>query len=296
MLFILGAAALIAPLVVHAQIIRQEVPIMIGASLLLVALALRRRLSAARDGVLLFVLLLVAYTGVPGRAVARADAGARDEYAEELGDGTAAAGSQLVAHRGGAAAADRRRARAAGARLATGWSRRRSRFARALGVSELVIGLTIVAAGTSLPEVAASVMAAIKGERDIAVGNVVGSNIFNILGCSGCPRRSVASGTARSRRRCWRSTLGDAGRRGRLPAGVLHRPHDRALGGRRCSSATTSPTPRSWCSPRSTPPALALFSRAMVLRGDAADAAGAGDRALARTGRDARADERPPAT
>ncbi|MFN3586645.1 MAG: sodium:calcium antiporter, partial [Moraxellaceae bacterium] len=54
-------------------------------------------------------------------------------------------------------------------------------LARGFGVSELVIGLTIVAAGTSLPEVATSVMASLRGERDIAVGNVVGSNIFNIL-------------------------------------------------------------------------------------------------------------------
>jgi cation:H+ antiporter len=54
-------------------------------------------------------------------------------------------------------------------------------IATALGVSELIIGLTIVAAGTSLPEVAASIAAAVKGQRDIAVGNAVGSNIFNIL-------------------------------------------------------------------------------------------------------------------
>jgi len=54
-------------------------------------------------------------------------------------------------------------------------------IANLLGVSELVIGLTIIAAGTSLPEVATSVIASIRGERDIAVGNVVGSNIFNIL-------------------------------------------------------------------------------------------------------------------
>jgi cation:H+ antiporter len=53
--------------------------------------------------------------------------------------------------------------------------------AEALGVSQLVIGLTIVAAGTSLPEVATSVLAAVRGERDIAVGNVVGSNVFNLL-------------------------------------------------------------------------------------------------------------------
>ena len=58
-------------------------------------------------------------------------------------------------------------------------------FAKAMGVSDLVIELTIVAAGNSMPEVATSVTAAMKGERDIAVGNVVGSNTFNILGCLG---------------------------------------------------------------------------------------------------------------
>ena len=58
-------------------------------------------------------------------------------------------------------------------------------FATWLGVSDLVIGLTIVAAGTSLPEVATSILAAIRGERDIAVGNVVGSNIFNLAGVLG---------------------------------------------------------------------------------------------------------------
>jgi cation:H+ antiporter len=62
-----------------------------------------------------------------------------------------------------------------------------------LGVSDLVIGLTIVAAGTSMPEVATSVIAAIKGERDIAVGNVIGSNTFNILGCLGLS--AMVSGT-----------------------------------------------------------------------------------------------------
>ena len=58
-------------------------------------------------------------------------------------------------------------------------------IARGLGVSELVIGLTIVAIGTSLPEVATSLVAAFRGERDIAVGNVVGSNLFNIMGVLG---------------------------------------------------------------------------------------------------------------
>jgi len=60
-----------------------------------------------------------------------------------------------------------------------------SGLARAAGVSPLVIGLTIVAIGTSLPEVATSIVASLRGERDIAVGNIVGSNIFNILAVLG---------------------------------------------------------------------------------------------------------------
>jgi cation:H+ antiporter len=58
-------------------------------------------------------------------------------------------------------------------------------LARYIGVSELVIALTIVAAGTSLPEVATSAVATIKGERDIAIGNVIGSNIYNVLAIMG---------------------------------------------------------------------------------------------------------------
>ena len=58
-------------------------------------------------------------------------------------------------------------------------------IARAVGVSDLIIGLTIVAAGTSLPEVATSIVATIRGERDIAIGNVIGSKIFNVLGILG---------------------------------------------------------------------------------------------------------------
>jgi cation:H+ antiporter len=69
-------------------------------------------------------------------------------------------------------------------------------FAKHLGVSELVIGLTIIAAGTSLPEVATSIIAAIRGQRDIAVGNVVGSNIFNILGVLGVSAVAAPTGLA----------------------------------------------------------------------------------------------------
>jgi cation:H+ antiporter len=67
-------------------------------------------------------------------------------------------------------------------------------IARAVGVSELVIGLTIVAAGTSLPEVATSIIASVRGERDIAVGNVVGSNLFNILSVLGVTAVIAPSG------------------------------------------------------------------------------------------------------
>jgi cation:H+ antiporter len=60
-------------------------------------------------------------------------------------------------------------------------------IAHALGISDLIIGLTIVAIGTSLPELAASVMSALKGEHDIAIGNVIGSNMFNLLAVLGLP-------------------------------------------------------------------------------------------------------------
>ena len=178
-LFILGLSALITPLVVHIQLIRQEGPIMLGASLLLLLLALDGRLGFT-DGLML-TALLVAYTVflvVQSRAETKA---ANDEYAAEVkpavaGGWDASLPAQLLLI-------------AAGLGLlvaGSGWLVDAAIiFAKALGVSDLVIGLTIVAAGTSMPEVATSVMAAIKGERDIAVGNVVGSNTFNILGCLG---------------------------------------------------------------------------------------------------------------
>jgi cation:H+ antiporter len=178
-LFILGMSALITPLVVNIQLIRQEVPIMIGASLLLLALGLDGKLSLW-DGGLLFALL-VAYTAFLVLQSRRESKAAQDEYAQE--NVPAAAGAwdsklpaQLALIAAGLAALV----------FGSEWLVQASvTFAKAMGVSDLVIGLTIVAAGTSMPEVATSITAAIKGERDIAVGNVVGSNTFNILGCLG---------------------------------------------------------------------------------------------------------------
>ena len=192
-LFILGASALIAPLVVHAQLIRQEVPIMVGASLLLVALAWDGVLSRA-DGIA-FMLLLLFYTGFLVVQSRRASKDTKEEYAEEFGDGTPRWIPALVARRWGQLLLI-----VAGLVLlviGSQWLVEAAvTFAKALGVSELVIGLTIVAAGTSLPEVATSIMATIKGERDIAVGNVVGSNTFNILGCLGLSAAVAPSGIA----------------------------------------------------------------------------------------------------
>jgi cation:H+ antiporter len=178
-LFILGVAALITPLVVNIQLIRQEVPIMIGASLLLLLLGLDGKLGFL-DGAILFTLL-IAYTVfliVQSRAETRS---AQDEYAAEIkpaapGGWDAKLPVQLLLIAAGLGFLV----------LGSDWLVTASTlFAKALGVSDLVIGLTIVAAGTSMPEVATSIMAAIKGERDIAVGNVVGSSTFNILGCLG---------------------------------------------------------------------------------------------------------------
>ncbi len=178
-LFVLGLSALITPLIVNIQLIRQEVPIMIGASLLLLALGLDGSISLM-DGAILFSLVL-AYTVfliVQSRAESKAS---QDHYSAEF---TSAAPSgwdsklpaQLLLIVAGLGLLV----------LGSDWLVTAATiFAKALGVSDLVIGLTIVAAGTSMPEVATSVMAAIKGERDIAVGNVVGSSTFNILGCLG---------------------------------------------------------------------------------------------------------------
>jgi len=185
-LFILGVSALIVPLVVHQQIIRQEVPVMIGASLLLWALAADGGISRWEG--LLLASLIVGYTFIIIRQSRRETAAIKAEY-DEAFDGVAKGwdahwGVQILLILAGLALLV----------LGANWLVEAAvTFAKQLGVSELVIGLTIVAAGTSLPEVATSILAAIRGERDIAVGNVVGSNLFNILAVLGISA-SVAPG------------------------------------------------------------------------------------------------------
>lgn len=174
-LLILGLSAAISPLIVNRQLVRQEVPIMIGASLLVFWQAWDGFISRS-DGILL-VLLLVLYLLFLFRQ-SRQNVTADSEAIE--------------------------------AEVASGWDRHWSAqiglvavglfllvtgadwlvssavsFAQSMGISSLVIGLTVVAVGTSLPEIATSLLAAIRGQRDIAVGNVIGSNIFNLLAVLG---------------------------------------------------------------------------------------------------------------
>ncbi len=169
-LLILGSSAMVAPLVIARQIVRTDVPIMIGAAILAYVFSMDGVISRG-EGLALFGLLIV-YVFVViqlSRKTVAAAAEEADEDAEPvhrqpwkdagfvaLGVAMLVLGGQWLVN-GGVA------------------------MARALGVGELVIGLTIIAVGTSLPELATSIIAARRGEREIAVGNVVGSNIFNVL-------------------------------------------------------------------------------------------------------------------
>ncbi|WP_397572686.1 calcium/sodium antiporter [Silanimonas sp.] len=167
-LFILGLSALITPLVVSKQLVKLDVPLMIGVSVLAFLFAMDGRIAFWEGGVLFagvigYCILAIRVgkaSGETGEAIDTNGHWAKDIGLILVGLVLLVLGSQWLV--------------SAAITIAT-----------AMGVSELVIGLTIVAAGTSMPEVATSVTAAIRGQRDIAVGNVVGSNIFNILAVLG---------------------------------------------------------------------------------------------------------------
>jgi len=168
-LFILGISALIVPLIVSSQLVRWDVPVMIVVSLLVPVLGADGRIGRL-DGLVLFAGV-IAYTWWSIHQSRKESAAVRSEFDQAL---PKARGTRrnLLLILGGLLLLF------AGSRWLIDGS---VLVAKYLGVSELVIGLTIVAAGTSLPEVVTSIVAAVRGERDIAVGNVVGSNIFNIL-------------------------------------------------------------------------------------------------------------------
>lgn len=173
-LAILGLSAVIVPLAVSQQLIRQDVPIMIGVSVIAVLMALDG--AIVRWEAALLVLGLVAYTTFLFRQGRKQGAAvANDEVGEMLEVHTPAWRNFFYVVFGLILLV-----------LGARWLVQSAvEIAQVWGVSEAVIGLTIVAAGTSLPEVMTSVMAALRGERDIAIGNVVGSNIFNILSVLG---------------------------------------------------------------------------------------------------------------
>ena len=176
-LFILGISALIVPLVVSRQLIRVDVPIMVILSI--VTLILSQDGSFSRVNGLFMTGGLLVYVWFLIHQSRKEKALSRDEFESEFGADKQVKGGwvkNIVMVAGGLALL------VVGSRWFVSGA---VSFAQYMGVSELIIGLTIIAAGTSLPEVVTSVIAAIRGERDIAVGNVVGSNIFNIMGVLG---------------------------------------------------------------------------------------------------------------
>lgn len=183
-LFILGVCAIAAPLVITAQVLRREVPIMIGASFLMVGVAVDGAISAIEGSGLL--LLVAAYTWWTLRSARRSVA-----VTQHDGDGSRAQAKTNGMVRSVVLVLVGLAILVLGARWFVSGA---TSVARAVGLSDTVIGLTLVAAGTSLPEVATSIVATLRGQRDIAVGNVVGSNIYNILAILGVSAVVAPSG------------------------------------------------------------------------------------------------------
>ncbi|OBS09106.1 calcium/sodium antiporter [Acidihalobacter prosperus] len=174
---VLGVTALIAPLTVNSKLLKRELPLLLAIMLIGYALLADGRLARPEGGALLLGLAALLFWMVWSARRAQPDDALAEEILEDqpppmstqaalgwfaLGLAVLLGGAKLLVW--GAVA-----------------------VAHALGVSDLVIGLTVVAIGTSLPELATTVLSARRGEPDIALGNVVGSNLFNILGVLGLP-------------------------------------------------------------------------------------------------------------
>jgi cation:H+ antiporter len=200
-LMILGAAALILPLVVKIQLVRVDIPFMAAFSVLFFLLASDGGISRV-DGLILFVLLVL-YISVaiilsrregqvdelhgPGASIATASAGRVGQTVGNQAD-TMTEAVQEVTVKDGSIGRDLVFLLIGVALLIVGANilvRGATGIATAFGVSELIVGLTVVAIGTSLPELATSIVAVRRGQRDLAVGNVVGSTIFIIGAVAG---------------------------------------------------------------------------------------------------------------
>lgn len=178
---ILGAAGMVFPIAVHAILIKREIPMLIGITGFTLLLFLDGTVSRL-DGLLLFLGLI----GFNGLMIYFAQ---RDRKTTDL----ASEEAEIEAEQEPRIKPEERKHEVIrlliglivlviGAQLTVTGA---TSMARSLGVSELVIGITLVAVGTSLPELATSVMAAFNKQSDIAIGNVVGSNIYNLLGILG---------------------------------------------------------------------------------------------------------------
>ena len=168
---ILGISAMICPLTVNLNIVRKDMPIMLVASLLFTALLMTGGGLVRWEGGLLFAGLVayLSWTIVAERKLLQPD------DSESRSGGMALPAAILMVVAGLALLVF-------GARLLVDNA---TTIARQFGVNDAVIGLTIVAAGTSLPELATSLVAAFRRQTDIAIGNIVGSNLFNLLGIAG---------------------------------------------------------------------------------------------------------------
>ncbi|MCG7959121.1 MAG: calcium/sodium antiporter, partial [Candidatus Thiodiazotropha taylori] len=173
---ILGVTALVIPLSVHSSVLKREYPILLGVTVICILLMLDGELGLL-DGAILLVLLV----GVFGWMIYTAKTGEADpiagEYDAEIPHDVPNQKALMLLIGGLILLLISSRVLVWGA----------TNVAVALGVSDVVIGLTIVAIGTSLPELAASITSAMKGEDDIAIGNVIGSNLYNMLAVLSIP-------------------------------------------------------------------------------------------------------------
>jgi len=176
-LLILGTAALLAPVVVDSRAVIRDGLMLTGASVLFTWLCLSGTIQQIAGGIMVMALLgyfLRSY--LRERANGAASAHLHEREAEEFQDVEMSTGMAWLSLLGGLIAVS------VGAdQLVAGGSS----IARSYGVAEEVIGLTLIAFGTSLPELAASVVAARRGHTDVVIGNVIGSNLFNTLGVVG---------------------------------------------------------------------------------------------------------------
>jgi cation:H+ antiporter len=163
-MLIVGCAAMVAPMTISRSTVKKDIPFAVGASVLLMLLALNNFLGRF-DG----ILLLAGFVSFMVYSLRQAKNGQGDATTEEKQQNPWLSSLYIVLGLVGLVI---------GSNLFVDHA---SSLALALGISEGVVGLTVVAGGTSLPELATSVVAARKGQSAIAIGNVIGSNVFNIL-------------------------------------------------------------------------------------------------------------------